>query len=43
MKAKQGIDRQSSNERSCRFGQSSAKMEAVITTSVALFYLQVSD
>ena len=42
MKAKQEIDRKSSIERSCRFGQSSGKIKAVITISVTSFYLPVS-
>ena len=41
LKAKQGIDRKSSIERSCRFGQSSGKIEAVITISVTSLYLPV--
>ena len=42
VKAKPGIDRKSSTERSGRFGQSSGKREAEITLSVTSFYLPVS-
>ena len=42
VKAKQEIDRKSSIKRSCRFGQSSGKTEAVITISVTLLYFPVS-
>ena len=41
VKGKQGIDRKSSIERSCRFGQSSGKTEAT-TISVTSLYLLVS-
>ena len=42
VKTKQGIDRKSSIERSCRFHQSSGKTEAVVTISVTSLYLPVS-
>ena len=42
VKAKQRIDKSSSIERSCRFGQSLGKIEAVITIGIASLYLLVS-
>ena len=41
VKVKQRIDRKSSIERSCRFGQPSRKIEAVITISVISLYMPV--
>ena len=42
VKTKQGIDRKSSIERSCRFRKTSGNIEAVITISTTSLYLPVS-
>ena len=42
VRANQRIDRKSSSERSCRFGPSSGKIEAVKLSVVTSFYLSVS-
>ena len=39
---KEGIDKKSSSERSCRIRQSSGKIEAAVTNSVTSVYLLVS-
>ena len=42
VKTKQGIDRESSSESSCRIRQSPGKIEAAVTISVTSVYFLVS-